>query len=48
MSIVDVANGRLLESGFERLVRMYRDLVRKAQERRIACEAANDISLLSG
>ena len=48
MSIVDVANGRLLESGFERFARMYRDLARKVEERRIKREFANDLCRLSG
>jgi hypothetical protein len=48
MSIVDIANGRLLASVFERLARLYRDLARKAEDRRITREVANDLSLLSG
>jgi hypothetical protein len=48
MSIVDVANSRLLESGFKKITTWYRDLVRRAEDRRIAREVANDLCLLSG
>jgi len=48
MAIVDIANGRLLASGFHKLARLYRDLARNAEDRRIAREVANDLCLLSG
>ena len=48
MSTVDVANGSLLASSLEKLKRLYRDLARKAEDRRITREVANDLCLLSG
>jgi hypothetical protein len=48
MSIIDVANARLLASSFEKLARLFCDLVRKAEEQRTAREVANDLCVLSG
>lgn len=48
MSIIDVANARLLASGFEKLGRLFCDLARKAQDRRITRKVANDLCMLSG
>jgi hypothetical protein len=47
MSIVDVASG-LLASGFEKLARLFCDLARRADDRRITREVANDFCGLSG
>jgi len=46
--IIDVANARLLASGFEKFARLFCDLARKAEDRRIAREVANEICMLSG
>jgi hypothetical protein len=48
MSIVDVANGRLLESAFNKIASWFRDLARMAKDWRIKREAANDLCRLSG
>jgi hypothetical protein len=48
LSIIEIANGRLLASGFEKLTRLYCDLARKAEDRRITRELANNLCLLSG
>jgi hypothetical protein len=48
MSVVDVASGRLLASGFEKLARLFCDLARRADDRRITREVANDFCGLSG
>jgi len=48
MSIIDVANARLLASGFEKLARLFCDLPRKAEDRRITREVANDLCMPSG
>jgi hypothetical protein len=46
--IIDVANARFLGSGFEKLARLFGDLARKANDRRIIREVANDACMLSG
>jgi len=48
MSIIDVVNDRLLASGFEKLARLFCDLARKVEGRRIARKVANDLCMLSG
>jgi hypothetical protein len=48
MSIVDVATARSLASGLEKLARLFCDLARKAEGRRITREVANDLCALSG
>ena len=48
MSIIDIASGRLLGSGFNKIARRCRDLARKAEDRRITRETANNLCLLSG
>jgi hypothetical protein len=48
VSIISVANIRLLASGFEKLARLFGDLARKAEGRRITREFANDVCMLSG
>jgi hypothetical protein len=48
MSVIDVANARLLARGFEKLARLFCDLARKAKDRRITREVANDLCMLSG
>jgi len=48
MSIIDVANARLLASAVEKLARSFRALARKAEDRRIKREVANDLCMLSG
>jgi hypothetical protein len=48
VSIIDLANARLLASGFEKLARLFGDLARKADDRRITREVANDVCMLSG
>jgi hypothetical protein len=48
MSIIYVAGACLLASGYEKLARLFCDLVRKAEDRRITREVANDVCVLSG
>jgi hypothetical protein len=48
MSIIDVANARLLAGGFEKLARSFCGLARKAEDRRIIREVANDLCMRSG
>jgi hypothetical protein len=48
MSIIDVVNARLLASGFEKLARLFCDLARKTEDRRITREVANELCTLSG
>jgi hypothetical protein len=48
VSIVDVANARFLASTFEKLARLFGDLARKADDRRLVREVANDVCMLSG
>jgi hypothetical protein len=48
MSVIDVANARLLAKGFEKLAKLFCDLARKADDRRITRQVANDICMLSG
>jgi hypothetical protein len=48
MSIVAVASAHLIASGFETLARLFSDLARKAEGRRIIREVANDLCMLSG
>ena len=46
--MIDVANARLLASGFDKLARLFCDLARKAEDRRITREVANNLCGLSG
>jgi hypothetical protein len=48
MSIIDVVNARFLASVFEKLARLFCDMARKAEDRRITREVANDVCVLSG
>jgi hypothetical protein len=48
MSIVDIANNRLLAIRFEKIAKWYCDLARKAEDRRITRDVANELCLLSG
>jgi hypothetical protein len=48
MSIIAVANARLLASGFEKLARLFCDLAQKSEDRRITREVANGHCMLCG
>jgi hypothetical protein len=47
MSVIDAANARLLATFFKKLAKLFCDLARTAEDRRITREVANDLCRLS-